>query len=1253
MKMTYCTIATICCALAGIPAWAQSSAGRDDATFVSTATSPRVAYLVEKQSGNLSIRIDVDAAQENLPPPQVQLGVAGAAKNVTLTSDRAQSETSGSRTSYFFSVPLTSVVDSDTPAELDKLRIAFSVRWPMKTGGDLQRERFFCNDQRAPHAGLPANPANWQPFAFSEYQAQLAERQRAIAIPFDQPLTGKATLVIEDGNGKRIRNLVSGQPYQKGHYVIPWDGLDESGKLVAPGSYRWRAISHPGITPNYLFSFYNNGKPPYHDGSRSGNWLADHSDAMAATASSKFVYIGAPVAESGYNIIQLTPQGDKTNHFRIPPHIGQGGNLYLLADDQYLYALTEGRPLYEAFRDLPGKKWECVRPTSIVRYDATTGEMVPYDGPRGEKIITTNTIAGSGPKVNAEVPLANNLSGAAILNGMLYLSLNKDNQILAIDPKTGETKQKITAEKPGLLAANKETLLAFAGADLMRVDPRSGTMQKLFTPSFSAARKQSFTGSAPTGLVATAMTLSGSGEIYISDDGADQNIKVFSMAGKQLRTVGKTGGRPSIGKWDASGVYEPFGITIDPQGQLWVAERDSAPRRISVWNGASGSLVREFFGPCAYGAPGGSFDIANHTRWIGGGALWQVDFATRQAKPISTLYRQTRPDEFQIDLDNYSYNFYHIDGGSSKSGRTFLIAQGKYQSVYELKSDGTLHLWACVGSPGAMSQYPRWTLPRVFATLPGFEKALSGFPANGGPFHDRIVMTDGNATRDLPSVLWVDTNGDGLAQKEEFQIAGPNQLLQFAYWGAGNPTLSLKFRATVGGKSAALTLAPKGFLPSGAPNYNLAEAFASAIPLQSDAPPTGETVQDRFGRLIVNSSPMYGFAPDGQLAWQYPNQWIGVHGSHNAPLPETGVTQGVLWYLGTAPLDAPLNQAEVTICNGNHGRFFVMTTDGIYLDEMFRDVRVTRHMDAYMIGGECFGGYFGRAQDDGNYYLQSGHTDYRIFRIDGLNQLHPAAGTLTVTTEQISAAQRSQERKTAESQRRKSIEIVSSTAAINDTDPDKWPTAWSAEWGDANRAYPYAQTKILCAGDTLRLAWRVKDPSPWVNRGADWMQLFKTGDSVDFQFSTNPAANPQRSAPVAGDKRLLIAPFGSDGKPLAVLYSHRDPDASNPVLFSSPWRVEKVNRVTRLDSAKISVKRQNNGYIVTAAIPLADLDLKPVATGSLLGDFGVLYGDDQGSTTLLRSYYSNQATALVSDVPGEIMLNPRLWAVMNFQGETK
>jgi hypothetical protein len=164
-------------------------------------------------------------------------------------------------------------------------------------------------------------------------------------------------------------------------------------------------------------------------------------------------------------------------------------------------------------------------------------------------------------------------------------------------------------------------------------------------------------------------------------------------------------------------------------------------------------------------------------------------------------------------------------------------------------------------------------------------------------------------------------------------------------------------------------------------------------------------------------------------------------------------------------------------------------------------------------------------------------------------------------------------------------------------------------------------------------------------QGKDWQQLFKTG--VDFQLGTDPAANPSRTGPAKGDLRLFVAPF--EGMNVAVLYRHCQPGAADPVVFQSPWRSEKVDSVKRLDTAKISVSREQNGYTLELIVPLAELGLAPLPAGSLRADFGAMYGDAEGTVNVFRNYWSNRVTGLVNDVPGEIMLSPNLWGDVTFQ----
>ena len=85
----------------------------------------------------------------------------------------------------------------------------------------------------------------------------------------------------------------------------------------------------------------------------------------------------------------------------------------------------------------------------------------------------------------------------------------------------------------------------------------------------------------------------------------------------------------------------------------------------------------------------------------------------------------------------------------------------------------------------------------------------------------------------------------------------------------------------------------------------------------------------------------------------------------------------------------------------------------------------------------------------------------------------------------------------------------------------------------------------------------------------------------------------------------------------------------------------------RLTSAIIDVKTTNQGYVVDAKIPLKDLGITP-SSKPLRADFGVTFGNAEGTETQLRSYWANPVTMLVDDIPGEIMLHPNLWGSVRF-----
>jgi hypothetical protein len=75
----------------------------------------------------------------------------------------------------------------------------------------------------------------------------------------------------------------------------------------------------------------------------------------------------------------------------------------------------------------------------------------------------------------------------------------------------------------------------------------------------------------------------------------------------------------------------------------------------------------------------------------------------------------------------------------------------------------------------------------------------------------------------------------------------------------------------------------------------------------------------------------------------------------------------------------------------------------------------------------------------------------------------------------------------------------------------------------------------------------------------------------------------------------------------------------------------------------VSVSVLDSRYIVTAAIPLADLHLKPRPGMAIRGDVGFISSNAAGTIDVARTYWANQHTNLVNDMPLEAWFSPELW----------
>src|SRR5260370_12063797 len=106
-------------------------------------------------------------------------------------------------------------------------------------------------------------------------------QQTGMPIHFKAEKPGFITLVVEDKDGNRLKNLVCDNPVQAGDNVIYWDGSSMTG-VASPGTYVVRGIFHEGITPHLEYSIYSPGPPPWPTAESAGALLPAHTPPPSA-----------------------------------------------------------------------------------------------------------------------------------------------------------------------------------------------------------------------------------------------------------------------------------------------------------------------------------------------------------------------------------------------------------------------------------------------------------------------------------------------------------------------------------------------------------------------------------------------------------------------------------------------------------------------------------------------------------------------------------------------------------------------------------------------------------------------------------------------------------------------------------------------------------------------------------------------------------------------------------------------------------
>lgn len=1013
------------------------------------------------------------------------------------------------------------------------------------------------------------------------------KREGTVEIAYELPREARVTLAIEDDSGRRVRNLIAAEPRRAGRHVELWDGLDDSGEIVKPGTYRVKGLYHEGLHLKYAISFASPANPPWKTADGTGAFYGDHTAPEAVAAGTDMLALACPMGEAGEHLIGVDMSGRR--RWGLANRVAFGGGRISLA--------TDGRTLWIANGDSSGA--ELGGRFTIWRCELHTGRYSPWK----------RTDASGAPVLDLQITPnrgMENCRAIAWREGSLAVIVAAERRLLILDPETGDV-LKDWREMPAGMAActfdRQGRLLLAAGDTLYVVDGNTGKLSPLVKGLED-----------PRGLACDQ-----AGNIYVAQRGTRHNVQVFTARGRPIREIGRRGGRPAVGRFDETGMRDPAQIAIDSQGRLWVTESTLRPKRTSVWM-PDGRLAFDLVGTTGY-AEGGLLNPFDRTRGFSEGVEYALDYAKQSFRPLFTLHSPIVGEGGGIGKETRVVRI---------AGREYLATTGRQRScgwvwIFLKDPDGSWRAVAVFGKVGDGSR----------PDDPHHREYNAQFKT---PFWEGLFGK---------SFVWIDANGNGQAEREELAVRD----VKFGryYWGqliGEDLTVAIPC-----GEREVMIFRPEGFTPRGVPRYSFdsAQRLRLGIGLGGEGMlavgrdgrlylnQTPLTAVDRSGKVLwtypndyvsVHGSHRAPAASGGLLIG--PSSFYGT-AFVNDEIGEVFYLNGNLGQNFIFTEDGLWVQSLYNDCRG-------------WFDVPAKAVP-GMSCDSMTAGGESFGGSFCRA-DDGKFYTVGGGTAAVVMEITGLETLKRFHTKAVVTERDIAAAQDIKLRRAAAKLAPKVYRIRRTVGRPSlDGDLSGWDMGSDSIEIRTGQSR-VAVVKAMFDDENLYLAYDVADSSPLANTGQDERLMFITGDCVDLMLRTDPAE--KSSQPVAGDLRLLMTV--REGLPLAVLYRPVVPGTPQDrrVAFSSPWRTVWMDKV-EVVKFPLALKKKPGGYAVTAAVPLALLGVKKLDGLVLRGDFGVLGSDSAGRECTSRNYWSNKATNNTNDVPDEAALTPALWGELRFE----
>ena len=981
------------------------------------------------------------------------------------------------------------------------------------------------------------------------------EKPLPLEFQYKLPADGEATVQLFDKDMQSKRIVVPQQSRMGGVNTERWDGLTDSGELLPAGEYRWRGLFNPKkLEAKYRFSVHNSGNPPYPTDDNTGGWGGDHGSPQTVAALEDGMVLSWSGSEYGWGLIRTETDGQKL--------WGCNKNArYMTTDAERIY--FAGAHGFKPDLGVPILSIEDSRPT---RFDNGVAYLAPPPGGTDE---------------------TNHVTGLEYHDGVVYVAYGARDLIALFSNKDGSVRETWHVPSPGRMAIRPDGSLAVISGEEVRVVDGAGS-RTLIDSHLDE----------PVGVA-----ISEDGTVYVSNHGELQNVSVFAADGSYEKSIGRKGGRPAVGTFDAQGMYHPDGIDLDARGRLWVAESSNYPKRVSVWNVGTGKNVDQFFGGSSYFAYG-YIDPDRPTEIYGHNVLWEIDWENYTTEPKTTIWRGNEPNMAPAP---------NVDAHSSGGGFRILTTD-----------DGQQFGWGGAGrTRGRIIYMRRGDVFRPFAGIVNPWRDKGRFPAleqYKARLEEKWNEERVARHRRPRNQFWQDANGDGkVAPDEVTPLTGVGRLMWV------NKDLSVLTRS--GHK-----LTPTKFTQDGQPVYDITEA--EETPWVEEKHFDGYMIQDSEGAAYTlrhrNGPSLIKWTPEGEMVWNYPDltRW---HHALNLPM----VGPGRLWGM-TRPMGIAGDYiAYQTYFGINH----IFRLDGTYVGAVLKPGKLPGR-GPYKGQPEGQGGAFVKLDIDGEdrYFIIHGGQDVRVWEVMGLDSLQNlAGGTYRHTEKMVAEAREAQEKYRAAVEGTKVISIVRGRKALDAAEPV------GAEL-EGDRGF---KARVAYDSDNLYVRFDVQAQHGLVNNMPDPQIMFRGGNCLDIQLATDPEADPEREEPAPGDVRLLVT--RRDGEPFAMLYRPQVAGYDGePTVFDSPTGEEPFDVIEKIDVG-LEYKKSRSGFTATVSVPLDRIGLELKPGRKIKMDLGYVFGNARGTRTAVRAYVNNDSfTANVTDdIPHESRLEPNEWGEGN------